>query len=112
MLLRLRGASSLFGLASTGKSAPFHMDGTLPDFRDCKANHVVAVDHAGARVLSFIEVMALRGYYPELHNLATEPFGDRTALVAKAVPAPMWVLVLLTAVTGLNDTARGNTGQR
>jgi len=102
MLLRLRrDAPGWLGLASTGKSAPFHVDGTMPDLRDCKVNPVVAVDSDGARVLSFIEVMALRGYQPMLHNLATEPLGNRNALVAKAVPAPIWVKALLAAVAGL-----------
>ena len=49
------------------------------------------------------EIVALRGYQPLLHNLATEPLGNRNALVAKAVPAPIWAKALLAAVAGLHD---------
>ena len=110
MLLRLRGDSDQIGFASTGKTAPFHLDGTLPDFRDCRVNPLVAVDRDGARVLSFIEVMALRGYYPDLHNVATETIGNRCSLVANAVPAPIYVMALLAATTELAN--RGKAGRR
>ena len=98
MLLQWRrsdAAAVSLGLASTGKSAPFHTDGTVPDLRDSKANPVVAVDHDGARVLSFVEVMALRGYTPALHNVSVEPIGNRAALAARSVPALIWLKALL-----------------
>jgi len=80
------------------------VNGTLPDVRDFKAHPVVMVDADSARVLSFVEVMALQGYRPEVHNLSTEPLGNLKALVAKAVPAPIWVMALLAAVTELKHT--------
>ena len=95
---------SSFAIVSTGKNAVFHTDGSLPDFRDAKANPMVAVCKGVARVLSFIEVMALCGYQPDLHNLATEPYSTRSALAAAAIPAPLWVMALLAAVTELNAT--------
>jgi len=106
MLLRLRVMPPCpsFGIASCRPGAPFHVDGTLPDVRDFKANPVVKVDADSARVLSFVEVMALQGYRPEMHNLSTEPLGNQKALVAKAVPAPIWVMALLAAVTELKHT--------
>ena len=91
-----------FAIASTGKTAVFHTDGSLPDFRDVKTNPMVAVCNGVVRVLSFIEIMALCGYQPELHNLATEPLSTRSPLAAAAIPAPLWVMALLAAATELN----------
>ena len=102
MLRQMLPSPSSFAIASTGKNAVFHTDGSLPDFRDAKANPMVAVCNGVVRVLSFIEVMALCGYQPELHNLATEPYSTRSALAAAAIPAPLWVMALLAAVTELN----------
>ena len=102
MLRQLVISPDSFAIASTGKTAVFHVDGSLPDFRDAKVNPVVSLSKDVVRTLSFIDVMALRGYHPELHNLSTEPLGTRSLLAAKAFPAPLWVMALLAAVTQLN----------
>ena len=101
MLWRLLPSPGSFAIASTGKTSVFHTDGSLPDLRDAKVTPVVLVSKDVARTLSFIEVMALRGYHPGLYNLATEPLGTRSSLAAKAIPAPLWVMALLAAVTEL-----------
>ena len=92
-----------FGVIDVNSQSPAHIDGTVMEISHGKK--LVAGARDGTAIpmhaLTPIELLALKGYFVDLHNIAVATEDSTSKAVGKAIAIPMVFAAFLAATASL-----------